>query len=207
MNIRTLIVMLILSSLAAPGVNAGFWLDDWSKVDLILDCVVKNSEGNYTAFFGYSNANPYAVKIPIGYFNRFSPRPLDRNQTTFFLPGRILKSFSINYDGNKIAWVLNNRRVIASDEIKNCPKSSTISAISGGGISESGVAADNNSYLNESQSNYLDYDPEDNNLDSANESQQNDQEDMQEVPEYTTIGAALALFGAGAYIYYKKKRI
>ena len=32
----------------------------------VLECVKKNSNGTYTAFFGYSNENSVAVTIPVG---------------------------------------------------------------------------------------------------------------------------------------------
>lgn len=45
----------------------------------VLECVVDNGGGAYTAYFGYKNDNTGEVPVPVGPNNRFSPAPQDRS--------------------------------------------------------------------------------------------------------------------------------
>jgi pimeloyl-ACP methyl ester carboxylesterase len=72
----------------------------------VLECVTANTNGTFTAKFGYLNENSTPVTIPIGSGNRFTPLPQDRGQTTNFQPGRIRFAFEIPFDGNNLVWTL-----------------------------------------------------------------------------------------------------
>jgi hypothetical protein len=77
----------------------------------ILECVLDNLDGTYTAHFGYKNENATAVEVPIGSGNRFTPAPQDRGQPTTFEPGRTPfypnNAFSFDWDGaGNVVWVL-----------------------------------------------------------------------------------------------------
>ena len=92
----------------------------------ILECVVTNSDGSFTAYFGYKNENAFTVVIPIGQNNRFFPAPDDRGQPTTFLPGRSgfypNVAFSVVSQSSPIVWVLNGRTSTASNTSQTCGK-------------------------------------------------------------------------------------
>lgn len=72
----------------------------------VLECVDDNGDGTYTAHFGYKNDDIVNVVVPAGSDNRFTPAPQDRGQSTDFLPGRQVRVFSIDFDGNNLVWTL-----------------------------------------------------------------------------------------------------
>ncbi len=77
------------------------------KISPVLDSLVTNCDGTYTAFFGYLNRNASTVTIPTGSDNRFSPAPEDRGQTTDFLAGRQRKVFAVSFSGpSNLVWTL-----------------------------------------------------------------------------------------------------
>lgn len=72
----------------------------------VLECVVANGNGTYTAKFGYKNDNSVSIVIPVGANNKFSPNPQNRNQTTNFQPGRIRFAFEVLFNGSNLVWTL-----------------------------------------------------------------------------------------------------
>lgn len=72
----------------------------------VLECVDNNGDGTYTAHFGYRNDDVVSVTVPIGSGNRFTPAPQDRGQTTEFLPGRQVRTYSVVFDGSNLVWTL-----------------------------------------------------------------------------------------------------
>lgn len=73
----------------------------------ILECVTRNSNGTYTARFGYQNSNPFVVTIPVGNDNKFTPTPNQRGQVTTFQPGRVTNAFTVNFTSNTtLVWYL-----------------------------------------------------------------------------------------------------
>ena len=54
-----------------------------------LNCIDDNIDGTITARFGYQNNNAYALNIPVGANNKFSPAPDNRGQPTTFQIGKI----------------------------------------------------------------------------------------------------------------------
>lgn len=77
--------------------------------------VCRNSDGSYTAGFGYLNRNEYPVLIPVGPENRFSPGVADRGQPEVFKPGIHDNAFSVTYpsDATNQVWTLMGRQVSA----------------------------------------------------------------------------------------------
>ncbi len=76
----------------------------------ILNCVMRNQNGTYTAKFGYHNSTGAAVTIPVGANNYFTPGKRNRGQTTVFQPGRVANAFSVNFtkgrSNNLAVWYL-----------------------------------------------------------------------------------------------------
>jgi hypothetical protein len=104
-------------TLSAPVLNAA--------ISPVLECVVANGDGSYTAWFGYNNRNTADVSVPVGSNNRFTPNPIDRGQTTLFEPGRKVRTFSVTWGGGNLVWSLKgpdgkNRTSTASPSSKRC---------------------------------------------------------------------------------------
>lgn len=101
----------------------------YEAVKPILECVVDNQDGSYTAHFGYLNENDFSVDIPIGNENKFTPNPQDRGQSVTFEPGRTSywpnASFTVDFYGGNLVWTLegpdgNTRTSTASSNSKKC---------------------------------------------------------------------------------------
>jgi uncharacterized repeat protein (TIGR01451 family) len=95
-------------------------------IRIFVECVKSNSDGTYTATFGYLNENSATVEIPVGNDNKFSPAPQDRGQTISFQPGRVGEAFSVNFDGSNLVWTVkgpdgSTRTTTASKNSKVCP--------------------------------------------------------------------------------------
>ena len=61
----------------------------------LLDCVVNNGDGTYTAHFGYLNSGSEVIDLPVGPKNMFVGGDKDRGQPTAFFPGEHLSEFSV----------------------------------------------------------------------------------------------------------------
>jgi hypothetical protein len=85
-----------------------------------LTCVAREDNNSYVAIFGYKNDSATIVNVPVATDNKFSPAPVNRNQTTTFLPGTQARAFAVNFDGHKITWTLNGRAASASTESPRC---------------------------------------------------------------------------------------
>ncbi len=66
----------------------------------ILNCVMRNANGSYTAKFGYHNSTGAAVTIPVGNNNYFTPGAQNRGQVTVFQPGVVTNAFSVTFNAN-----------------------------------------------------------------------------------------------------------
>lgn len=71
-----------------------------------LASVKKNSNGTYTATFGYRNDNPLTFNIAVGASNNFSPGSQSRGQTTAFQTGTVANAFTVTWDGSSLTWNL-----------------------------------------------------------------------------------------------------
>jgi hypothetical protein len=63
-----------------------------------LNCIDDNIDGTVTAKFGYQNSAVYALNIPVGANNKFSPAPDNRGQPTKFLVGTNNNAFSATFN-------------------------------------------------------------------------------------------------------------
>ncbi len=93
------------------------------RVVPILECVAENSDGTYTAHFGYDNPNQFVVVVDaLNDKNKFEPAPTFRTgQPEGFAPGRITDWFSVLFDGNGLTWVLDGNVVTANRNSPRCP--------------------------------------------------------------------------------------
>jgi hypothetical protein len=96
------------------------------KLIPLVECVDQNSNGTYTAHFGYLNQTHHTINIPLGPNNQFVPGQPDRGQPTAFLPGEHLNVFSVIFDGNAIKWSVKasgdrRHQVVASSGSERCP--------------------------------------------------------------------------------------
>lgn len=80
----------------------------------ILNAVLNNGDGTYTAYFGWINNTGSTQNISVGASNTFSPSPSDRGQSTTFQVGQYRDVFSITWDGSTLTWTLSGKSVTAS---------------------------------------------------------------------------------------------
>jgi hypothetical protein len=79
-----------------------------------VDCVQRNTDRTYTAWFGYSNPNNGVPLLPIGPENHFSGAPADRGQPTVFELGTHTRVASVKLNaGERVSWTLNGTTVKA----------------------------------------------------------------------------------------------
>jgi hypothetical protein len=90
----------------------------------ILECVVANTDGTITAYYGYESKEPNPVTIPVGPANQFAPTPADRGQPTTFDPGTTpvwpSSAFFVTFSGASLSWTLNGITVTADANTTPC---------------------------------------------------------------------------------------
>ena len=89
----------------------------------VLNCVMLNDDGTFTAFFGYENPNSYAVTVQIGNDNKVTAGNKggnDQGQPTTFEPGSHTAVFAVVSDGNAIVWHLENTVATANKNSPGC---------------------------------------------------------------------------------------
>lgn len=86
----------------------------------VLECVSRNSDGSYTASFGYNNPNQQPVSIPIGSENRLNLLEY-AGQPHSFEPGRHEAVFFVVFERDELTWTLGEDVVVASSETQACP--------------------------------------------------------------------------------------
>ena len=92
------------------------------KIIPILECVSENSDGTFTAHFGFDNPNPKTIMIDANHDNAFHPGPVFRTgQPEYFVPGRVTDWFSVLFDGNGLTWTLDGGAVTANRNSPRCP--------------------------------------------------------------------------------------
>lgn len=83
-----------------------------SPLEPFVDCVSPNSDGTFTAHFGYQNSGAATVTIPAGSnspqsgVNAFTPAPSDQGQVSVFQPGKVNGAFGVVFDGSRLTWTL-----------------------------------------------------------------------------------------------------
>ncbi len=134
------------------------------KITPVLECVDHNSDGTYTAHFGYYNDNDVEVDIPVGNDNAFvGYNGQDAGQPETFLVGRAYDAFQVGFDGNNIVWSLKGpdgqrRTATASDDLNqacNPPEEDD-------DADDDGVEDDEDAYPNDSTRAYDNYWPGEN---------------------------------------------
>ncbi len=85
-----------------------------------VTCVAANSDGTFTAFFGYSNPNSYPVTIEVGKDNQFTPSPDSQGQTTTFEPGSQTAVFTVASKGDSLVWHLDGKIAEANKNSGGC---------------------------------------------------------------------------------------
>ncbi len=90
-------------------------------VSPVLECVATNTDGTYTAWFGYRNTNSASVPLAVGTRNKFTPNPTNRNQPTLYAPGRQVRVFGVTWNGSgNLVWTLDGRTSTASRTSTAC---------------------------------------------------------------------------------------
>jgi hypothetical protein len=90
-----------------------------------VNCVLKNPDQSYTAWFGYVNPNSGIYLIPAGSENTISPAPAAPSVPTVFQIGSQRRVFSLSLQrGQKVTWLLVGKSAVAEagDESGNCDK-------------------------------------------------------------------------------------
>lgn len=73
----------------------------------VLDCVVNNGNGTYTAYFGYINSGSEVIDLPVGPKNKFVDGDPDRGQPTAFFPGEHTSEFSVVFGAlETLKWMV-----------------------------------------------------------------------------------------------------
>lgn len=89
-----------------------------------LKCVENLGNRHYGAHFGYSDGATSAIAIPVGFFNRFWPPPVNRGQPSTFAPGAQADIVQVPFESFSAAiWVLGNHFAIGTRFSKACPVS------------------------------------------------------------------------------------
>lgn len=104
-----------------------------SPITPVLECVVVDPSGDYTAVLGYDNPSGTPVTIPHGASNRISPSRYDGQQPTTFLAGRQRGVFSVTFSNGHPKWTLQGSSVTLTDETTTCP-SPTEMPVEGNGM-------------------------------------------------------------------------
>lgn len=125
-------VLVALSLVGAPGAASAA-----GTVSPLLDCVVQNSNGTFTAVLGYSNTTGRAQTIAYGYYNVITPSKYDRVQPTTFYSGTYHGVFKVTltaYDlWSNPNWRLDGDTVDYADVTsKPCPPSTQMPAAGNG---------------------------------------------------------------------------
>jgi hypothetical protein len=104
-----------------------FTIASADDISPVLERVVNNCNGTFTAWFGYNNPNAQSVDIQIGADNHFSYQGnsfQDLGQITHFEPGRHIGVFTVVFDGSNLVWSLNGHTCTASGRNEACDNAS-----------------------------------------------------------------------------------
>jgi hypothetical protein len=90
----------------------------------LLECVVSNGGGSYTALFGHRNDSAGTIDVPVGPDNYFTPAPQDRGQPASFAPGRSdypIGALAADFtSGQSLVWRLRGRSATATKNSAKC---------------------------------------------------------------------------------------
>ncbi|MGY1702252.1 hypothetical protein [Geodermatophilus sp. SYSU D00766] len=107
----------------------------------VVDCVVRNGDGSWTAVFGYDNRTGATVDIPVGPANQVTPTGYGAPQPTRFAPGLRRGVFSVTVTrGGGPVWHLGSTNLAARKTDTACPPSTQMPADGNGTGAAIGVA-------------------------------------------------------------------
>ena len=94
----------------------------------LLDCVVTNRDGSWTAVFGYRNTSSSTVTIPVGARNKVTPATYGAPQPTTFRPGTHHGTFTVPVTrGGGPMWHLDGTNLAARvGSARACPPSTEL---------------------------------------------------------------------------------
>ena len=102
-------VVAVVALVAAPGAAS-----TRDTVVPLLDCVVTNEDGSWTAVFGYRNTTSSPVSIPTGPRNKVTPATVGSPQPTVFQPGTHRGAFTVTVPrGASPMWHLDGTNLAA----------------------------------------------------------------------------------------------
>ena len=118
-------VVAVMALVAAPGTASAK-----GTVVPLLDCVVANDDGSWTAVFGYQNRSGSPVRIPTGPRNKVTPATVGSPQPTTFQPGTHRGAFTVTVPrGAGPMWHLDGTNLAARlGTAKACPSSTQMPA-------------------------------------------------------------------------------
>jgi hypothetical protein len=116
-------VIAVLGLLALPGTASAK-----GTVVPLLDCVVTNRDGSWTAVFGYRNTSSSTVTIPAGARNKVTPATYGTPQPTTFRPGTHRGAFTVTVPrGGGPMWHLDGTNLAARHgSATACPPSTEL---------------------------------------------------------------------------------
>ena len=111
--------------------------DERETIFPVLESVIDNCDGTFTAFFGYRNLNPYSVIVNTGSQNLITGEDIIQitGQPETFLSGLNENVFSVGFRGADVLWLLDGKSVSAPS--KNAVRGCAVD-IPGNGIYEVG---------------------------------------------------------------------
>jgi hypothetical protein len=124
-RIALVAVIAVAGVLALPGTASAK-----GTVVPLLDCVVTNADGTWTAVFGYRNTSTSAVSIPSGPRNKVTPVTYGAPQPTTFQPGTHRGVFTVTVPrGAGPMWHLDGTNLAArAGSATACPSPTELPA-------------------------------------------------------------------------------
>ncbi|SET98682.1 hypothetical protein [Geodermatophilus poikilotrophus] len=118
-------VVAVVALVAVPGAASAR-----GTVVPLLDCVVANDDGSWTAVFGYRNTSSSPVRIPTGPRNKVTPATVGSPQPTTFQPGTHRGAFTVTVArGAGPMWHLDGTNLAARRGTATaCPSSTQMPA-------------------------------------------------------------------------------
>ncbi|MBN1294126.1 MAG: hypothetical protein JXB48_19980 [Candidatus Latescibacteria bacterium] len=110
------------------------YTDTWIPIQPILENVVNNCDGTYTAHFGYNNTNSVEVVLQHGPDNYFTYKSSTLDvlyRASRFAVGRQYDVFTVDFDGSALTWNLNGLSVTANAVPAGCEPVIVPGSISG----------------------------------------------------------------------------
>ena len=88
-----------------------------------VNCVWHNTDGTYTAVFGYKNTSPtYDMTVPAGILNFTYPGNWNVGQPTYLPRGTVSSSFYDIFTGTQVSWILVGKTATATTSSTKCAK-------------------------------------------------------------------------------------